>query len=90
MKSPIATGSSNYSHSAENQSSESCNYLEHLEEIAVVSDTICPNKPGRIRYQGSWWPALCTQNVVLPVGSTVRVIGIKTITCIVEPFSATN
>lgn len=61
-------------------------YLEHLAEIGVVTDTIYPNKSGRIRHRGTWWPALCTQDISIPIGSTVRVIGFENITCIVEPF----
>lgn len=74
----------------ESQNNVSTGYLEHLEEIGVVSKAIYPDKHGQIYYQGSWWRALCTHDVLLPVDSTVRVIGMKTITCIVEPFPMTN
>jgi hypothetical protein len=61
--------------------------LDYLEEIAIVCETIHPYLGGRIYFQASSWPAICEQNVVLPIGRVVRVVGISNITRIVEPFS---
>jgi membrane protein implicated in regulation of membrane protease activity len=82
--------SSKFSSATKTERSSLLDYLEHIEEMGVVSETVSPNKPGRIRYQGTWWTAVCTQNIVLSVGSTIRVVGIKMNICIIEPFSAQN
>lgn len=61
--------------------------LGEQEEIGVVDETILgPNKKGRVRFQGTWWPAQCEREIVLEPGQKVRVIGINRITLIVEPL----
>jgi membrane protein implicated in regulation of membrane protease activity len=60
--------------------------FDYLEEIATVTDTIRPYRPGRIFFKGTWWNAVCEQNVELSTGSTVCVVGRTNITCIVQPF----
>ncbi|MEB3211875.1 MAG: NfeD family protein [Leptolyngbyaceae bacterium] len=54
---------------------------------AVVTKSICPGCPGRVRYQATWWPAQCTASVTLNPGDQVRVVGIHNITLIVEPVA---
>lgn len=53
---------------------------------AVVAKSICPDCPGRVRYQATWWPAQCEQGIELRPGDEVRVIGISNITLLVEPM----
>jgi membrane protein implicated in regulation of membrane protease activity len=57
---------------------------------AIVSDTICPGQPGRAYFEGSCWPALCQQKVILLPGTRVYVIEIDNITLLVEPAIATS
>ncbi len=52
---------------------------------AIVSDTIAPDQRGRVHFQGSWWPALCDQDITLAVGEVVQVIGRQNITLLVKP-----
>jgi membrane-bound ClpP family serine protease len=56
------------------------------EEEAIVETTVYPHRSGRVRFQGSWWDARCIQDIAIPPGLTVRVIGIHNITLIVEPI----
>ncbi|NJN57774.1 MAG: hypothetical protein HC879_09875 [Leptolyngbyaceae cyanobacterium SL_5_9] len=70
--------------------SASCKSIDYLEQLAIVSTTIQPYQTGRIYFQSSWWPAACEQNVVLLPDTKVRVIGMRNITYIVEPFSSTG
>jgi membrane protein implicated in regulation of membrane protease activity len=60
--------------------------FDYLEEIATVTDTIRPYQPGQIFFQGSWWRAVCGQNLELATGTKVCVVGRTNITCIVKPF----
>lgn len=61
--------------------------LSYLNGLAVVSKTIYPHQRGRVYLQGSWWPAICEQNLVLLPDTTVFVTGISGITLIVRPNS---
>ena len=56
-------------------------------KLATVDSTIRPNKIGRIRFQGSWWNAICPADVTLQPGTAVQIIGRTGITFFVEPFS---
>jgi membrane protein implicated in regulation of membrane protease activity len=54
---------------------------------AIVDETIeGPAKKGRVKFRGSWWPAICEQDITLTSGQQVNVIGIHNITLIVEPI----
>jgi membrane protein implicated in regulation of membrane protease activity len=86
MKKPFLSRLLSNQDSTKIQDFPKSNYSEILREIATVTDAISPNKPGRIRYQGSWWPALCIGDEAILAGATVRVIEIVNITCIVELF----
>jgi membrane protein implicated in regulation of membrane protease activity len=57
----------------------------YLEGEAIVDEAIQPGRLGRVHFQGSWWYARCSQNIVLAQGVAVRVIGIHNITLLVEP-----
>jgi membrane protein implicated in regulation of membrane protease activity len=53
-------------------------------ERAIVEEEIRPNQPGRVRFQSSWWPAKCEQQITLKPGEVVHVVGLENITLIVE------
>ncbi|WP_293178118.1 NfeD family protein [Microcoleus sp. PH2017_38_RDM_U_B] len=38
----------------------------YFNEEAVVDESIYPNQTGRVRFQGSWWPARCDRFPSLP------------------------
>jgi membrane-bound ClpP family serine protease len=54
---------------------------------AIVVKAIEPFRPGRIRFQGSWWSARCKGNMTLLPGERVNVVGRQNITLLVEPVS---
>lgn len=66
--------------------SASITSFDYLEEIAIVTDTIRPYRPGQISFQGSWWRAVCEQDVELLVDTTVCVVVRKNNTYIVKPL----
>ena len=61
--------------------------LSYLEREAIVDQTIQPGRSGRVRFQASWWPARCEQEITLLPGEIVYVVGIHNITLLVEPAS---
>ncbi|MCU0541576.1 MAG: NfeD family protein [Oscillatoriaceae cyanobacterium Prado104] len=50
---------------------------------AIVDEEIRPQGVGRVRFQNSWWPAKCEQDLTFKVGDTVHVVAIENITLIV-------
>jgi membrane protein implicated in regulation of membrane protease activity len=58
--------------------------FSYLNEEAVVDESIYPNQTGRVRFQGSWWPAKCDRPMTLTPGDTVYVIGVDNITLMVS------
>lgn len=60
-------------------------YPEELIGEGVVEETIQPGQAGRVQFQGSCWYARCHQDAVLVKGRTVRVVGVRSVTLMVEP-----
>lgn len=54
------------------------------DDEATVVKTIKPQIGGRIRFRGTEWPARCLQDLTVPPGTIVRVIGHFKITWYVE------
>lgn len=71
-----------------NSSESSISYLiQQAGDSAIVDETIQgPDKPGRVCFRGTCWPAICSRQVILQPSETVRVIGIDNITLLVEPI----
>ncbi|MBD3883522.1 NfeD family protein [Phormidium tenue FACHB-886] len=61
--------------------------LDYLHELAIVQQTIRPNRRGRVSFRGSSWFALSKANIVLLPGRVVRVTGRYNTTLVVEPLS---
>jgi hypothetical protein len=57
------------------------------EREATVAESIQPGQSGRVKFQGTWWPARCQHNLKFACGEVVRVVGIHDITLLVEPAS---
>ena len=38
--------------------------FDYLERRAIVSETIQPEQTGRVRFQSTWWYAMCPHDVV--------------------------
>jgi membrane protein implicated in regulation of membrane protease activity len=58
--------------------------FNYFNEEAVVDESIFPNQTGRVRFQGSWWPARCDRQMTFTPGDTVYVIGVDSITLLVS------
>lgn len=56
-----------------------------LDREAIVTETIQPDRAGRVRYRGSWWSARCDRNVTLLPNTIVYVVGRYHLTLLVEP-----
>lgn len=54
---------------------------------AIVDEKIAPNQSGRVRFQGSYWPAECRQGITVNPGESVRIIGIRNITLLAEAIA---
>lgn len=52
---------------------------------AIVDEVIQPNHRGRVRYQGSYWPAKCQRDITLEEGTFCLVVNVEGITLIVVP-----
>ncbi|MCT7991026.1 NfeD family protein [Laspinema olomoucense] len=61
--------------------------LEEIENRAIVDEAIVPHLGGRVKFQSSWWPALCQQNITLLPGEIVYVVGRHNLILLVEPAS---
>lgn len=69
--------------------SDDSSRLDDLQEVAVVTREVCPGQVGRAKFRGSWWPIACEQDLYIPPGTQVAVVGRRNITLIVEPLSCT-
>jgi membrane protein implicated in regulation of membrane protease activity len=59
-------------------------YSKQSDCIAIVDTVISLKRRGRVRFQGSSWPASCEHNFTFNPGERVRVIGRSNITLIVD------
>ncbi|NJO41058.1 MAG: hypothetical protein HC865_10485 [Cyanobacteria bacterium RU_5_0] len=57
---------------------------------AIVTDTIHPQRTGRVKFQGTWWNALCKRDVVLPANTLVDVVDLDGSTLIVQPIAESD
>ena len=56
---------------------------EYTGKLAVVTEAIAPNKPGRVEFGGTTWKAEAAQE--LAAGASVRIAAKKNLTFTVEP-----
>lgn len=56
---------------------------EFTGKLAVVTEAVAPNKPGRVEFCGTTWTAEAGQAV--PAGASVRIAGKKNLTLKIEP-----
>ena len=59
--------------------------FNELKGEATVDMVIQPGTTGYVRFQGSWWPARCEQQITIAPGEVVNVVGHENITLLVEP-----
>lgn len=64
--------------------------LSSLQGVAIVDEEISSDKDGRVRFQGTYWPACCYQDITLTEGQKCQVVGRYALTLIVEPISASS
>ena len=55
---------------------------EYTGKLAVVTEPIAPNKPGRVEFNGTTW--IAESGLELSIGASVRIIGQKNLTFTVE------
>ena len=55
---------------------------EYTGKLAVVTETIAPNRPGRVEVNGTTWTA--ESGLELTIGASVRIIGQKNLTFTVD------
>ena len=59
--------------------------LGYQNRQAIVQQAIQPQQRGRVRFWGSDWFARCDQEITISPGEVVDVIGVESITLLVEP-----
>ena len=64
----------------------SSNYFQYQDSNALVDKEINAEKPGWVKYSGSWWRARCLQPIPLLPGTAVRITGRQDLTLVVEPM----
>lgn len=62
------------------------NLIDRFGTRAIVDEEIRPDCIGRVRYQGTYWPARCDLEIVLPSGEIVCVVGQENLTLLVQPL----
>jgi membrane protein implicated in regulation of membrane protease activity len=62
------------------------NLIDRFEKRAIVDEEIRPDCIGRVHFQGTYWPARCDLEIVLPSGEIVCVVGQENITLLVQPL----
>ncbi|MFP4300241.1 MAG: NfeD family protein [Spirulinaceae cyanobacterium] len=61
--------------------------LPRRSRTAWVEIAISTHRSGRVRWQGTTWPAYCEQtNEVLAPGTSVLVVGLYDLTLLVQPL----
>lgn len=65
------------------------NQFREVNKRAIVTETVKGfEKGGRVHFQATWWPALCSQqDLKIEAGQRCRVVGRNNITLIVEPIA---
>ena len=73
----------------EHQNSSSLLQAQESWETGIVSESIEPDRAGRVQFQGSWWPAVCENHMTMTLtsGEIVRVVGRRNLTLIVQPMN---
>jgi membrane protein implicated in regulation of membrane protease activity len=61
------------------------NSVDRFEKRAIVDEEIRPDRIGRVRFQGTYWPARCDLEIILPCGEIVYVVGQENLTLLVQP-----
>jgi membrane-bound ClpP family serine protease len=57
-----------------------------LEKTAVVDKPIAPQQQGRVKFQATWWYAMCEDEIYIFPGTQVLVVGRIGLTLLVEPI----
>lgn len=58
--------------------------FDYTDKTAIVDEVIQPHQKGRVRFQGSVWPAECHRELTLNPGDRVQVLGRNQITLVVD------
>lgn len=58
-----------------------------LENVGIVCAKISPGQTGQIEYRGSWWSAVCLNDLVLLPKTRVKVIDRVNLILVVEPIA---
>lgn len=64
-----------------------CPCPKYFQGQAIVKQEITPYRKGRVYFKATSWFARCEQNLTIPSGAIVEVIGNDCITLIVRPYS---
>ncbi|NJK27614.1 MAG: hypothetical protein HC925_02345 [Coleofasciculaceae cyanobacterium SM2_3_26] len=62
----------------------------HFDREAVVEADIYPNRTGRVKFRGSYWPARCRRGITLRRGERCYVVDVCNITLMVDVRLATE
>lgn len=59
---------------------------DFLEKTAVVDKPIGPQQIGRVKFQATWWYAICEDEIYILPRTRVLVVGIEGLTLLVKPI----